>query len=105
MAVFVMMSLLTELGVLTERFFYKYSAPHGAYGAKLARGAAQERRGSRFEPGAFQGFQSVAARAFRAEVPKAAGRACAAAPPPRAVRRAPHPPRPSPGLAPAPHSP
>jgi len=44
MALFAMMSLLTELGILTERFFYKYSAPHGAYGAKTARGAAQERQ-------------------------------------------------------------
>ena len=29
MAVFAMMSLLTELGILTGRFFYKYSAPPG----------------------------------------------------------------------------
>ena len=35
MAVFAMMSLLTELGILTDRFFYKYPAPHGACGAKL----------------------------------------------------------------------
>ena len=33
--VFAMMSLLTELGILMERLFYKYSAPHGACGLKL----------------------------------------------------------------------
>jgi hypothetical protein len=63
--VFATMSLLTELGILMERLFYKYSAPHGACGAKTGRGPAQERRRSRFERGAFHGLKMSLLSIFR----------------------------------------